>query len=57
MRLDEDKRDAAITHSITDLGRWLGLNVVAKDVETETGWTRLAESGCHEVRATCPGAR
>jgi len=50
MRLDEDERDAAITHSIIDLGRRLGLNVVAEGVQTESAWTRLAEWGCHEVQ-------
>jgi diguanylate cyclase (GGDEF)-like protein len=50
MRLDENERDAAITHSIIDLGRRLGLNVVAEGVETEIAWTRLAEWGCHEVQ-------
>jgi len=50
MRLDEDERDAAITHSIIDLGRRLGLNVVAEGVQSETAWTRLAEWGCHEVQ-------
>jgi diguanylate cyclase (GGDEF)-like protein len=50
MRLDEDERDAAITHSIIDLGRRLGLNVVAEGVQSESAWTRLAEWGCHEVQ-------
>jgi diguanylate cyclase len=50
MRLDEDERDAAITHSIVDLGRRLGLNVVAEGVQSEAAWTRLAEWGCHEVQ-------
>jgi diguanylate cyclase (GGDEF)-like protein len=50
MRLDENERDAAITHSLIDLGRRLGLNVVAEGVERETAWTRLAEWGCHEVQ-------
>jgi diguanylate cyclase (GGDEF)-like protein len=50
MRLDEDERDAAITHSIVDLGRRLGLNVVAEGVQTESAWTKLAEWGCHEVQ-------
>jgi diguanylate cyclase (GGDEF)-like protein len=50
MRLDDDETDAAITHSIIDLGRRLGLNVVAEGVQTETAWTRLAEWGCHEVQ-------
>jgi diguanylate cyclase (GGDEF)-like protein len=50
MRLDEDERDAAITHSIIDLGRRLGVNVVAEGVQTEAAWTRLAEWGCHEVQ-------
>src|SRR5215211_883866 len=50
MRLDEDERDAAITHSIIDLGRRLGVNVVAEGVQSESAWTRLAEWGCHEVQ-------
>lgn len=50
MRLAEDERNAAITHSIVDLGHRLGLNVVAEGVQTEAAWTRLAEWGCDEVQ-------
>ena len=50
MRLSEDERNAAITHSIVDLGHRLGLNVVAEGVQTEAAWTRLAEWGCDEVQ-------
>ena len=50
MRLSEDERNAAITHSIVDLGHRLGLNVVAEGVQTEEAWTRLAEWGCDEVQ-------
>ena len=50
MRLSVDERNAAITHSIVDLGHRLGLNVVAEGVQTEEAWTRLAEWGCDEVQ-------
>ena len=50
MRLGEDERDAAIVHSIVDLGRRLGLRVVAEGVETEAAWTLLAEWGCDEAQ-------
>jgi diguanylate cyclase (GGDEF)-like protein len=50
MRLSEDERNAAITHSIVDLGHRLGLNVVAEGVQSEAAWTRLAEWGCDEVQ-------
>ena len=45
-----NERNAAITHSIVDLGHRLGLNVVAEGVQTEEAWTRLAEWGCDEVQ-------
>ena len=54
MRLSEDERNAAITHSIVDLGHRLGLNVVAEGVQTEAAWTRLAEWG---RRGAGPSAR
>jgi EAL domain-containing protein (putative c-di-GMP-specific phosphodiesterase class I) len=50
MRLAEDERNAAITHSIVDLGHRLGLNVVAEGVQSQAAWTRLAEWGCDEVQ-------
>jgi EAL domain-containing protein (putative c-di-GMP-specific phosphodiesterase class I) len=50
MRLARDERDAAIVHSIIDLGRRLGLTVVAEGVEDEETWAMLAEWGCDEVQ-------
>ena len=41
-----DESDAAIVRSTIDLGRNLGLEVVAEGVETEEVWDRLAELGC-----------
>ena len=35
-----------IVRSTIDLGRNLGLRVVAEGVETEEAWDRLAELGC-----------
>jgi diguanylate cyclase (GGDEF)-like protein len=37
---------AAIVQSVIDLGRNLGLTVVAEGVETDTVWRDLAERGC-----------
>jgi diguanylate cyclase (GGDEF)-like protein len=45
MATDED--DAAIVRSTVDLGRSLGLQVVAEGVESERAWLMLAELGCH----------
>ena len=50
MRLVHDERDAAIVHSIVDLGRRLGMTVVAEGVEDEEAWTMLAGWGCDEVQ-------
>jgi diguanylate cyclase len=44
METDED--DATIVRSTIDLGRNLGLEVVAEGVETEAVWNRLRELGC-----------
>jgi EAL domain-containing protein (putative c-di-GMP-specific phosphodiesterase class I) len=38
--------DAFIVRATIDLGRNLGLRVVAEGVETETMWKRLGELGC-----------
>jgi EAL domain-containing protein (putative c-di-GMP-specific phosphodiesterase class I) len=38
--------DAVIVRSTIDLGRNLGLQVVAEGVETEDGWQQLADLGC-----------
>ena len=48
MRLQHDECDAAVVHSIVDLGRRLGLNVVAEGVENEETRARLAAWGCDE---------
>jgi diguanylate cyclase (GGDEF)-like protein len=50
MRLTVDDTDAAIVQSIVDLGRRLGLNVVAEGVESEEAWQRLAGWGCGEAQ-------
>ena len=50
MRLLDDPCDAAIVQSIVDLGRRLGLTVVAEGVEREEAWSRLAEWGCDEAQ-------
>jgi diguanylate cyclase (GGDEF)-like protein len=50
MRLTQDERDAAIVHSLIDLGRRLGLRVVAEGVDSRQAWTRLADWGCHEAQ-------
>jgi len=50
MRLIEDECDAAIVQSIVDLGRRLGLNVVAEGVESDEAWALLARWGCDEAQ-------
>ena len=44
MRPTQD--DAAIVRSMIELGRNLGLDVVAEGVETKRVWDRLSELGC-----------
>ena len=46
-QMDADDDDAFIVRSTIDLGRNLGLNVVAEGVETEAVWDELNELGCH----------
>ncbi len=50
MRLSEDPRDAAIARSLVDLGRRLGMGVVAEGVEDEETGRSLAEWGCDEAQ-------
>jgi diguanylate cyclase len=50
MRLSDDERDAAIVHSLVDLGRRLGLQIVAEGVDSAKAWTLLAEWGCAEAQ-------
>jgi diguanylate cyclase (GGDEF)-like protein len=45
--LREGHEDAAIVRAIVDLGRHLGLEVVAEGVEDEACWDLLASMGCH----------
>jgi diguanylate cyclase (GGDEF)-like protein len=46
MNMDEDEDDATIVRSTIDLGRNLGLDVVAEGVESEQVWERLRVLGC-----------
>jgi diguanylate cyclase (GGDEF)-like protein len=50
MRLTTDERDAAIVHSLVDLGRRLGLQIVAEGVDSAESWTHLADWGCAEAQ-------
>ncbi|MBV9605115.1 MAG: EAL domain-containing protein [Solirubrobacterales bacterium] len=45
-RMESDRQDAVLVHSIIDLGRNLGLRVTAEGVETENVMRVLAELGC-----------
>jgi diguanylate cyclase (GGDEF)-like protein len=45
-RMETDRQDAVLVHSIIDLGRNLGLRVTAEGVETESVRQTLAELGC-----------
>jgi len=44
--MDEDENDAVIVRLTIDLGRNLGLRVVAEGVETAEAWRRLVALGC-----------
>ena len=46
----EDEHDAVIVRSTADLGRNLGLRVVAEGVEDETAWWALRDLGCEGVQ-------
>jgi diguanylate cyclase (GGDEF)-like protein/PAS domain S-box-containing protein len=46
MRMADDAGDEAIVRSTIELGRNLGLHVVAEGVESEEAWRRLNELGC-----------
>lgn len=45
--MTEDPDDAAIVGMMVELGRAIGLRVVAEGVEDEPTWRRLAALGCH----------
>jgi EAL domain-containing protein (putative c-di-GMP-specific phosphodiesterase class I) len=46
MGMNDEADDVAIVQSTIDLGRNLGLDVVAEGVETEEIWNKLRELGC-----------
>jgi len=46
MAMDRSDDDATIVRSTIDLGRNLGLEVVAEGVETEAIWNHLESLGC-----------
>jgi EAL domain-containing protein (putative c-di-GMP-specific phosphodiesterase class I) len=50
MGMDEEADDVAIVRSTIDLGRNLGLDVVAEGVETEEIWEKLRELGCNTAQ-------
>jgi len=50
MRITQDERDAAIVHSLVDLGRRLGVRVVAEGVDTLGSWSLLSQWGCDEAQ-------
>ncbi len=47
MNMSRDEDDAVIVRSTIDLGRNLGLEVVAEGVEDEETWRKLGSLGCH----------
>lgn len=49
-QMSEVSDDAAIVRSIVDLGRNLGLRVVAEGIENRETWDLLAELGCDEAQ-------
>ena len=47
--LDDGGEDAAaLVGSIVEIGRRIGLTVVAEGIETERAWERVRDLGCHE---------
>jgi EAL domain-containing protein (putative c-di-GMP-specific phosphodiesterase class I) len=50
LRLAEDETDRAITRSVLQLGRGLGLNTVAEGVEDREGWDILRAFGCDQAQ-------
>jgi EAL domain len=46
MNMEQDENDAVIVRSTIDLGRNLGLRVVAEGVESEEIWSHLARLEC-----------
>jgi diguanylate cyclase (GGDEF)-like protein/PAS domain S-box-containing protein len=50
MGMDEAPDDVEVVRSAIDLGRNLGIKVVAEGVETQEAWDRLRELGCSEAQ-------
>ncbi len=50
MHMRDDSNDLMIVRATVDLGRNLGMRVVAEGVEDEETWRRLAEIGCDEAQ-------
>ena len=50
MRCMDNERDMAVVHTLVDLGRRLGLHVVAEGVERPEVWELLTSWGCHEAQ-------
>lgn len=50
MNMEQDENDAVIVRSTIDLGRNLGLRVVAEGVESEAIWNDLARLGCDRAQ-------
>jgi diguanylate cyclase (GGDEF)-like protein len=50
MGLTPDSEDAVIVRSTVELGRSLGLRVVAEGVETPSAWEQLEEYGCDQAQ-------
>ncbi len=46
LNMDRDEADAIIVQSTVELGRRLGLAVVAEGVEGQATWTQLGRFGC-----------
>jgi diguanylate cyclase (GGDEF)-like protein/PAS domain S-box-containing protein len=50
MGMEQEGADVAIVRSTIDLGRNLGLDVVAEGVETQETWDRLRDLGCRTAQ-------
>ena len=50
MRVARDERDAAIVHSLMDLGRRLGVRVIAEGVDSAETCELLSLWGCDEIQ-------
>jgi EAL domain-containing protein (putative c-di-GMP-specific phosphodiesterase class I) len=53
--IGQNAEATALTRSIVEMGRALGLRVVAEGVETEAQRALLAKWGCHEIQGYLVG--